>query len=73
DSFGQVSLPRALQIDLGASYQARLANRLTTARLTVENIADGAYWREAPTTSWGGQYLFASAPRNVKFSVSTEF
>jgi iron complex outermembrane receptor protein len=73
DSFGQVALPHAMQIDIGASYQTRLGNRLVTTRVNVENLTDRAYWREAPTTSWGGQYLFANAPRNVKLSVSAEF
>lgn len=73
DSFGQVSLPRALQLDVGASYQTRIANRVVTTRLNIENVTDRAYWREAPTTSWGGQYLFASAPRNIKLSLSADF
>jgi iron complex outermembrane recepter protein len=68
-----VVLPTAWQIDLGASYQTRIAASLVTLRLNVENATDRAYWREAPTTSWGGVYLFASKPRTFKLSASFDF
>lgn len=73
DPAGLVVLPRAVQLDLGASYQHRVAQRVVTTRLTVENVTNRAYWREAPTTSWGGVYLFASAPRNAKLSATIDF
>ncbi len=72
-SDGSVVLPTAWQIDLGASYQTRIANSLITMRLNIENATDRVYWREAPTTSWGGIYLFASKPRTFKLSVSADF
>jgi iron complex outermembrane receptor protein len=73
DALGQVTLPRAAQLDLGANYQTRIANRVLTTRVNIENVTNRAYWREAPTTSWGGLYLFASAPRNVKLSATIDF
>ncbi len=72
DPYGSVVLPRATQLDLGASHEWRFANHVVTARLNIENVANRAYWREAPTTSWGGTYLFASTPRTVKLSLSAE-
>lgn len=73
DPLGQIALPRAAQLDLGASYQTRVAHRVITTRLNIENVTNRAYWREAPTTSWGGSYLFASAPRNVRLSATLDF
>ncbi len=70
---GSVELPRAWQLDLGGSYQQRLAGHVTTWRLNVENLTDRAYWREAPTTDWGGIYLFPSTPRTVRLSATVEF
>jgi iron complex outermembrane recepter protein len=70
---GSVMLPTAWQIDLGASYRTRVASSLFTTRINIENITNRDYWREAPTTSWGGTYLFASKPRTFKLSASIEF
>jgi iron complex outermembrane recepter protein len=70
---GNVVLPNAWQLDFGASYQTRIGRSLVTTRLHVENLTNRAYWREAPSTSWGGTYLFASKPRTVKLSASLDF
>jgi iron complex outermembrane recepter protein len=72
-AYGDVSLPRAWQMDLGATFRTRISGGLVTTRLHVENVADRRYWREAPTTSWGGLYLFPSTPRTFKISVAAEF
>jgi iron complex outermembrane recepter protein len=68
-----VVLPYAWQIDLGASYETRMAGSRITTRLQVENLTNRSYWREAPSTSWGGAYLFPSKPRTFKLSASLDF
>ncbi len=70
---GSVELPRAWQVDAGGSYQQRLAGHVTTWRLNIENLTNRIYWREAPTTDWGGIYLFPSTPRTVRVSATVEF
>ena len=70
---GSVELPRAWQVDAGTSYQQRLAGHVTTWRVNIENLTNRIYWREAPTTDWGGIYLFPSTPRTVHLSATVEF
>jgi len=70
---GSVELPRAWQLDAGLRYQTQLAGKSTLWRLHVENLTNRTYWREAPTTYWGGVYLFASTPRTVRASVTVDF
>lgn len=70
---GGVRLPNAWQVDAGARYQRTIAGKLTTWRMNVENLTNRIYWREAPTQSWGGIYLFPSTPRTVRASVTVEF
>lgn len=69
----RVTLPRAWQVDAGVRYQTRLAGKSTLWRLNVENLTDRTYWHEAPTTYWGGIYLFPSTPRTTRLSVSFDF
>lgn len=70
---GSVALPQAWQLDAGISYQNRIAGQSTLWRLSIENLTDRTYWREAPTTDWGGIYLFPSTPRTVRASVTLSF
>jgi len=70
---GSVALPAALQLDAGMRYPLQLAGKLVTWRLNVENVTNRIYWREAPTTSWGGIYLFSSTPRTLRTTASIEF
>jgi iron complex outermembrane receptor protein len=70
---GSVELPAAWQLDAGLSYRQRLAGKSTLWRLNVENLTNRVYWREAPTTDWGGIYLFAATPRTVRASVTLDF
>ncbi|MHB8950815.1 MAG: hypothetical protein ACYC4S_17440 [Rhodoferax sp.] len=72
-SDGSVELPSAWQLDAGLRYQTRLAGRRAQWKLNVENLSDRSYWREAPTTYWGGVYLFPSTPRTVRASVTVDF
>jgi len=70
---GSVQLPSAWQLDAGMRYQTKLAGKSTLWRLHVENLTNRVYWREAPTTYWGGIYLFPSTPRTVRASVTVDF
>jgi iron complex outermembrane receptor protein len=70
---GRVELPAAWQLDAGMSYPLQIAGKSVTWRLNVENVTNRIYWREAPTTSWGGIYLFSSTPRTVRTSATMEF
>ncbi len=70
---GSVKLPGGWQLDVGASYQQRLAGKTALWRVNVENLANRIYWREAPTAPWGGVYLFPSTPRTLRASVTVYF
>jgi iron complex outermembrane receptor protein len=70
---GSVTLPAAWQLDGGLRYQAKWSGVPVMWRVQVENLTDRSYWREAPTTSWGGVYLFPSTPRTLRTSVSFDF
>src|ERR1035437_1233268 len=70
---GSVELPSAWQLDAGLSYQQRIAGKPALWRLNVENLTNRIYWREGPTTDWGGIYLFASTPRTLRLSVTLDF
>jgi len=70
---GSVELPSAWQLDAGLSYQQRMAGKATLWRFNIENLTNRTYWREAPTTYWGGVYLFPATPRTLRASVTVDF
>ena len=70
---GSVRLPNAWQLDVGARFDRVIAGKATTWRLNAENVTNRIYWREAPTQSWGGIYLFPSTTRTVRASVTVAF
>ena len=70
---GATTLPPALQLDVGLGYAHRLNSSWVRWHLGIENVTDRIYWREAPTQSWGGVYLFPSTPRTVRASVTLDF
>jgi iron complex outermembrane receptor protein len=70
---GSVELPSAWQLDAGLSYTQRMAGKATLWRFNIENLTNRAYWREAPTTYWGGVYLFPATPRTLRASVTVDF
>ena len=73
---GSVKLPRGEQLDLGARYMQRLISlplHPLLFRLNIENATNRIYWREAPTQSYGGIYLFPSTPRTVRMSLSMDW
>lgn len=69
---GTATLPSALQWDAGLGYAHRLSGKAVRWQLGIDNLADRIYWREAPTQPWGGIYLFPSAPRTVRLSLSID-
>lgn len=58
--------------NLGARYALRIGGVATTWRLSVDNLFDTRYWRDAGEYS-GDSYLFAGAPRSARLSVQLEF
>ena len=70
---GSVELPTAWQLDTGLGYAKRIAGKETLWRFNIENVTNRDGWHEAPTTYWGGIYLFAAAPRTLRASVTVEF
>ncbi|MCF8160127.1 MAG: TonB-dependent siderophore receptor [Polaromonas sp.] len=70
---GRVGLPSAWQLDAGFSYIQRVAGKETVWRFNIENLSNRSYWREAPTTYWGGVYLFPATPRTLRASVTVDF
>jgi iron complex outermembrane receptor protein len=70
---GATTLPSAVQLDIGLGYAHRIQGKAVRWQLGIENLSDRIYWREAPTQSWGGVYLFPSTPRTVRASVSLDF
>ena len=50
-----------------------MLRRQLTWRAGIDNVFDRHYWRDAPTTYWGGTYLFAAAPRTLRLSVTAGF
>ncbi len=65
-----VQLPASWQLDSWLNFQQRFSAQRLTWRLGVDNLFDRRYWRDAPTQSWGGTYLFAAQPRTFRASLS---
>lgn len=70
---GSVTLPSGWQLDAGLTYAHRLAQQNLIWRLKIDNLTDRRAWREAPTTDWGGVYLFAQTPRTLHASLTLDF
>ncbi len=68
-----VMLPQSWQLDAGLQYQHTLAGHSSQWRVNVENLTNREYWHDAPTTSWGGIYLFPATPRTVRASLTLDF
>jgi iron complex outermembrane recepter protein len=73
-----VNLPAALQWDTWLSYQLSGKASATlmpsiALRFGIDNVLDKRYWRDAPTQSWGGLYLFAAQPRTFRMAVTGNF
>lgn len=60
------------RLDLGLNYQQRFAGQRQIYRLSVENIFNKQYWRDA-AEFLGDAYLTPGAPRIFKLSATTTF
>ncbi|MGE8408826.1 MAG: TonB-dependent siderophore receptor [Pseudomonas sp.] len=58
--------------DIGSRYRTRIAGYDTVLRLTVDNLFDRRYWRDAGEYLGDG-YLFQGAPRTARVSASVNF
>ncbi len=70
---GTATLPSALQLDMGLGYAHRIQGKAFRWQLSIDNLTDRTFWREAPAQSWGGVYLFPSTPRTIRASVALDF
>ena len=68
-----LSLPSRWQWDSALHWQQKLPQMRLRWTLAVSNLLDRADWREAPTQSWGGTYLFPVQPRSFRFSVQAHW
>lgn len=68
-----VELSPYWQWDLAASYRWQVGRTRMTLRGGIDNVTDNRYWREAPTESWGGTYLFPAQPRLFRLSLTADW
>jgi iron complex outermembrane receptor protein len=70
---GSVDIASAWQWDLALQYRVVAASSTWTWRAGIDNLTDRAYWRDAPTQTWGAQYLFPAPPRTARAGVEVRF
>jgi len=68
-----VELSPYWQLDLAATYRWAWSGARLTLRGGVDNVTNNGYWREAPTESWGGIYLFPAQPRLARLSLAANW
>ncbi len=68
-----VELPSYWQWDIAGLYRWVWAGTRMTLAAGIDNVTDRRYWREAPTQSWGGIYLFPAQPRSLRLSLSASW
>jgi len=68
-----VELPSYWQWDMAVTYKWRWSGAWLTLLAGIDNVTDRRYWREAPTESWGGVYLFPAQPRTGRVSVTANW
>ncbi|HCN46935.1 MAG TPA: TonB-dependent siderophore receptor [Pseudomonas sp.] len=69
---GTVEVGGYTVFDLGSRYRTKIAGYDTVLRLTVDNVFDKRYWRDAGDYL-GDNYLFQGAPRTARVSASVSF
>lgn len=69
---GSVAVGSYAVFDLGSRYRTRIGGYDTVLRLTVDNLFDRRYWRDA-SEYLGDGYLFPGAPRTARVSASVSF
>ncbi len=68
-----ITLPSASQWDTWVSYELHKHQPGVTLRFGIDNVLDKRYWRDTPTQSWGGLYLFAAQPRTLRVAITGSF
>jgi iron complex outermembrane recepter protein len=63
-----VNIPAWTRLDLGASYNTKIANTQTTWSFGVDNVMNKSYFKESPY-QFSHAYLFPGAPRTARLSV----
>ncbi|MBX8595982.1 TonB-dependent siderophore receptor [Pseudomonas cichorii] len=69
---GTVKVNDYALFNVGSRYSTRLGDYDTVFRLTVDNLFDKRYWRDAGEYL-GDDYLFMGAPRTATLSASVNF
>ncbi|WP_022970982.1 TonB-dependent receptor, partial [Xanthomonas maliensis] len=72
DRLGNTSVPAYAVANLGARYATAVGGLATTWRLSVDNLFDRRYWRDAGEYL-GDAYLFPGAPRTARLTVQVDF
>ena len=72
DNLGQVQTGSYAIFNLGSRYSTRIDGYDTVLRLTVDNLFDKRYWRDAGEYM-GDAYLFQGAPLTARLSASINF
>jgi len=65
-----VELPSSWQWDSGVRYRSSLGAARAIWSAGIDNVTNRRYWREAPTTSWNGTYLFPAAARSLRVGLT---
>jgi iron complex outermembrane receptor protein len=71
DGANAKEVPAWTQVDLGASYAMRIADRAVTLRARVDNVADRNYWASAGGYPGAG-YLVVASPRTFTLSATVD-
>jgi len=72
DREGTVQVNDYALFNIGSRYSTRISGYDTVLRLTVDNLFDKRYWRDAGEYL-GDDYLFMGAPRTARLSASVNF
>lgn len=72
DRAGEVEVNDYALFNIGSRYSTRIGDYDTVLRLSVDNLFDKRYWRDAGEYL-GDDYLFPGAPRTARLSASVSF
>ncbi len=69
---GLLQLPAWTTADFAAHYSAPLMGYNTEWTVAIDNASNKSFWRESPK-QYGHYYLYAGAPRQIRFNLRTLF
>ncbi len=69
---GLLQLPAWTTADFAAHYSAPLMGYNTEWTIAIDNASNKSFWRESPK-QYGHYYLYAGAPRQIRFNLRTLF